>query len=192
MTDSPEDRIRDTDVSREKKLDDLFEMIDEIDVGMFTTRRADGMLVSRPMQVQLRTDDGELWFVTDEDAAKLDELDADAHVNVAFFDGGSREWISVSGRARANRDRERIRTLHKPDWRAWFPDEGGQRDGGPDDPRIVLIRVRPLSVAYLKNDTPRPIAMFKVAKAMATGNAPDIGSLRHVTERELDQGRASE
>ena len=192
MTDSPIDRARDTDVSREKKLDDLFEMIDDIGICMFTTRRGDGMLVSRPMQVQLRTDEGELWFVTDEDTAKLDELDADAHVNVAFFDGGSREWISVSGLARASRDREQIRELHKPDWRAWFPDEGGKRDGGPDDPRMVLIHVRPLSVAYLRNDTPKPIAMFKVAKAMATGTAADLGKLRHVSDRELEQGRSAE
>ena len=191
MIDSPIDRARDTDVAREKKLDDLFEMIDDIETCMFTTRRADDMLVSRPMQVQLRTDDGELWFVTDEDTAKLDELDADAHVNLAFYDGDSREWISVSGLARASRDREQIRSLHKPDWKAWFPDEGGQRDGGPDDPRMVLIHVRPISVAYLKNDTPRPIAMFKVAKAMTTGTAPDLGNLRHVTGRELDEGRSA-
>lgn len=191
MTDSPIERARDSEVTREKKLDDLFEMIDDIGTCMFTTRRADGMLVSRPMQVQLRADDGELWFVTDEDTAKLDELDADAHVNLAFYDGGSREWISVSGLARAGRDREQISRLHSPDWRAWFPDEGGQRDGGPDDPRIVLIHVRPLSIAYLKNDTPRPIAMFKVARAVATGTAPDLGELRHVTGRELDQGRSA-
>ena len=192
MTDSPKDRNRDADVSREKKLDDLFEMIDDIDTCMFTTRRADGMLVSRPMQVQLRTDAGDLWFVTDEEAAKLDELDADAHVNLAFYDGDSREWISVSGQARTTRDRERIRALHKPDWRAWFPDEGGNRDGGPDDPRMVLIHVKPITIAYLRIDTPRPIAMFKIAKAMVTGSEPDLGDLRHVSDRELEQGRSAE
>ena len=192
MTDSRIDRAADSDVSREKTLDDLFEMIDDIGTCMLTTRRADGMLVSRPMQVQLRTEEGELWFVTDEDAAKLDELDVDAHVNAAFFDAGSREWISMSGLARASRDREQIHTLHRPDWRAWFPDEGGQRDGGPDDPRMVLIHVRPLSIAYLKYDTPKPIAMFRMAKAIATGTTPDLGEVRLVNERWLEQGRSKE
>lgn len=192
MTDSPKNRARDTDVTRDRKLGDLFEMIDDIAICMFTTRRADGMLVSRPMQVQLRTEEGDLWFVTDEEAAKLDELDSDAHVNLAFYDSSSREWISVSGRARTSRDRNRIRELHKPDWRAWFPDEGGARDGGPDDPRMVLIHVKPLTIAYLRMDTPKPIAMFKIAKAMVTGSEPDLGDLRHVTEHELEQRHAVE
>lgn len=188
MTDRPADLARDSEVPREKKLEDLFEMIDDIETCMFTTRRADGLLVSRPMQVQLRTDQGELWFVTDEETAKLDELETDAHVNCSFWKGDSREFISISGRARPSRDRTRIRELHAPDWRAWFPDEGGERDGGPDDPRMVLIQVEPITVTYLKNDTPRPIAMFKVAAAAATGSSPDIGSLRHVTDRELEGG----
>lgn len=186
MTDSPVERATDTEIPAERKVEDLYEMVDDIGTCMFTTRRADGLLVSRPMQVLLRTDDGELWFVTDEDIAKLDELDTDAHVNLAFFDRDSREWISVSGNARTTRERERIRALHEPSWRAWFPDEAGSRDGGPDDPRIVLIQVSPITVTYLRNDTPRPIAMFKVASAAAKGKAPDVGSLRHVTERELD------
>lgn len=186
MADRPVERATETDVPRERKVEDLYEMIDEIGTCMFTTRRGDGLLVSRPMQVQIRTDDGELWFVTDEATAKLDELDTDPHVNLAFFDRDSREWISVSGIARPTRDRERIRALHEPAWGAWFPDEGGKRDGGPDDPRIVLIHVAPVTVTYLRNDTPRPIAMFKVASAGAKGEAPDLGSLRHVTERELD------
>ena len=192
MTDSPKDRARDVDVPRDKKLDELFEMIDEIETCMFTTRRADGMLVSRPMQVQLRTEEGDLWFVTDEEAAKLDELDSDPHVNLAFYHGGSREWISVSGQARTSRDRDWIHALHKVDWRAWFPDEGGARDGGPDDPRMVLIHVKPITIAYLRMDTPKPIAMFRIAKAIVTGSEPDLGELRHVTERELEQGRSAE
>lgn len=186
MADSPVERATETDVPRERKVEDLYRMIDEIGTCMFTTRRGDGLLVSRPMQVQIRTDDGELWFVTDEATAKLDELDTDPHVNLAFFDADSREWISVSGIAHPTRDRERIRALHEPSWRGWFPEEGGNRDGGPDDPRIVLIRVAPVTVTYLRNDTPRPIAMFRVASAAAKGDAPDLGSLRHVSERELD------
>ena len=35
-----------------KKLEDLYELIEGIEIAMFTTRRPDGRLVSRPMATQ--------------------------------------------------------------------------------------------------------------------------------------------
>ena len=176
---------RDDAVPTEKKLADLFAMIDDIGTCMFTTRRADGYLVSRPMQAQHREEDGRLWFVTDFDANKLDELRTDRHVNLAFYKDRSREWISVSGDASVTRDRAKIRELYKPDWKAWFGDEGGTRNGGPDDPRLTLIEVEPRTVEYLKVTKPKPVVMFAVVKAMVTGKPPKLGDERTVTSHEL-------
>lgn len=178
MTDLMSERTRDDATPPEKKLEDLFELVDETGTCMFTTRRADGYLVSRPMEVQLRTEEGIVWFVTDEDTAKLDELESDPHVNLAFYRPGSREWVSLSGTARLSHDREKIRALHKTDWRVWFGDEGGARNGGPDDPRLVLIRVEPRTVTYLKDGTPRPLALYQMAKDLITGDPPQTGDLR--------------
>lgn len=181
----PKNPDRDDAVPVEKKLGDLFAMIDDIGTCMFTTRRADGYLVSRPMQAQHREEDGRLWFVTDDDAHKVDELRTDNHVNLAFYKDGSREWISVSGNARTNRDRAKVRELYKPDWKAWFGDEGGTRNGGPDDPRITLIEVEPRTVEYLKVTKPKPVVLFEVVKGIVTGKPPQVGSERTVTSREL-------
>ena len=49
------EKNRDDNVSTEKKLDDLYKLIDGIETAMLTTRRADGSLVSRAMQTQKRT-----------------------------------------------------------------------------------------------------------------------------------------
>src|SRR6476646_6406306 len=84
----------------EKKLTELDELIDGIETAMFTTRRHDGHLISRPMATQKRIPDTDLWFVTDIESHKLDELATDPHVNCAYFNGRSREWVSVSGVAR--------------------------------------------------------------------------------------------
>ncbi len=178
---------RDDDVSTAKKLDDLYGLIEGIDIAMLTTRRPDGQLVSRPMQVQERSGTADLWFVTDIEAHKLDEIASDPHVNLAFYNGRSREWVSVSGRATVTGDRVLVHEMYKPDWKAWFPEEGGTRDGGPDDPRIALILVEATSVVYSKNNKPRPLILFEVAKAMMTGSAPDVADLRTVGERELDR-----
>ena len=188
MADKAVSRNTDHAVSTEKKLDDLYGLIDGIEIAMFTTRRADGQLVSRPMQVQERTSGADFWFMTNVEAHKLDDLMSDPNVNLAFYKDRSREWVSVAGAATVSTDRELIRELYKPDWKAWLGDEGGDRDGSPRDPRIALILVEAESVVYMKVTKPRPIVLFEVAKAMVTGSPPQVGSIRTVNEREIQRG----
>ena len=187
MADKASAKNRDDAVSTEKKLDELYDLIEGIDIAMFTTRRADGHLVSRPMQTQEHTSGVDLWFMTNIEAHKLDDLMTDPHVNVAYYDSSSREWVSVAGLASVSTDRELVRELYKPDWKAWLGDEGGNRDGSANDPRIALILVDAESMTYMKVTKPRPVVLFEVAKAMVTGDPPRVGSVRTVNERELDR-----
>jgi len=159
---------------------------------MFTTRRADGQLVSRPMATQERVTGTDLWFVTDVLSSKLDDLAFDPHVNLAYYNNKSREWVSVAGTAQVTQDRNLIKELYRPDWKAWFGDEGGTRDGGPGDPRLALILVEAQSVEYLVVDKPRPIVLFEIAKGIVTGSTPDVGEQRGLTERELQTRAARE
>ena len=186
------DKNRDNEVPLEKKLDDLYKLIDGIEVAMFTTRRPDGQLVTRPMQVQERRSGTDLWFMTDWETHKLDELASDPHVNLAFYRDRTREWVSVSGSAIISRDKKLIRELYKPDWKAWLGDQGGDRDGGPNDPRIVLILVEATSVTYSKKDRPAPVALFSIVKAMVTGEPPKVSDLRELGEAEIKQAASPE
>ena len=163
-----------------KDIRELYELIEDIEIAMLTTRRVDGQLVSRPMATQARAAGADLWFVTSTETEKLDELSTDPHVNLAYYDMKSREYVSVSGTARTVVDRAKIRELYRPDWKAWFAGDGEQA-GTPEDPRIVLIAVDAQSVVYLKVDKPRPVVMFEIAKGMLTGTEPDIGDVRHVS-----------
>lgn len=181
------DKNRDDAVSVEKKLSDLYDLIDGIEIAMLTTRRADGHLVSRPMAVQKRTAGTDLWFMTDDETHKLDELAHDPHVNVAFYKDRTREWVSVSGRAILSKNKDLIHGLYARDWKAWLGDQGGSRDGGPDDPRICLILVEADRIVYGKKDRPTPIVLWEVAKAMITGNPPEVADLREVGRREIEK-----
>lgn len=192
MADRTTDENRDDAAPTEKKLDDLYRLIDGNDIAMFTTRRADGYLVSRPMATQERVTGVDLWFVTDISSHKLDDLVSDPHVNLAYYNTKSREWVSVSGTAVVSQDRNMIRELYKPDWKAWFGNNGGAEDGGPDDPRLALVLVEAHSVEYMVSNEPRPLVLFKVAKAIVTGTAPKVGEQRTLTERELRTPSAHE
>ena len=189
MADKTQEKNSDNEVPLEKKLDDLYTLIDGIEVAQFTTRRADGHLVSRPMQVQRRTSGSDLWFMTNGESHKLEELATDPHVNCAFYKERTREWVSVSGTAIISRDKRLIHDLYQPDWRAWLGDEGGERDGGPDDPRITLVLIDAHSVIYSKKDRPAAVQLFSLAKGIVTGTPPKMSDTRMLDEHEL--GRAT-
>jgi general stress protein 26 len=172
-----------------KKMQELFELIEGIETAMFTTRRRDGYLVSRPMATQERSAGADFWFVTYEGAAKLDEIERDPHVNLSYYRDRTREWVSVSGVAEATRNRAKIRELYRPDWRAWFGDEGGAKDGGPDDPRMVLIKVRARQAQFLTVDKPQPVVLFEFLKGMVTGKPPRMGKTRRVRARDFGPSR---
>lgn len=167
----------------EKPLDELYALIDKIEVAMFTTRRADGRLVSRPMATQKRDPIADLWFVTDVESHKLDELEREPQVNLAYFDTKSWEWVSVSGTAGVSTDREAIRRRYQPDWKAWFGSIDELRDGGPGDPRLALVLVHVHSVTYMKREKSKPVVLFELARGMVTGKPPEPGRTRHLERK---------
>ncbi len=82
------------------KLEQLYALIEDIDVVMFANRRLDGRLAARPMQTQAPRSECELWFAAYDDAHMLEELDRDPRVCLAYQNDSSGEYISVSGEAR--------------------------------------------------------------------------------------------
>ena len=177
------------DVPLTKKIDEFYGLIEGIEIAMLTTRRRDGRLVTRPMATQKREPGVDVWFVTDVESGKIDELVSDPNVSLAYYNVKSWEWVSVSGTATVSTDREMIRELYKPDWKAWFGDEGGSRDGGPNDPRFALILIDATSVVYGKRNKPKPLALFEVVKGLVTGSEPDVADIRRISGRELEGPR---
>lgn len=162
------------------ELEQLYEMVEEIEVAMMTTRRPDGHLESRAMATQKRASGSDLWFVTAEGSGKTRDIAADPHVNLAYYKDRTREWVSVSGIATLSRDRAKIHELYARDWGMWFPDEGDPRHGTPDDPRLVLIGVDVHAASYLELDRPQPVVLFEVVKGFVTGETPELGEVQRV------------
>jgi general stress protein 26 len=162
------------------ELEHVYDLIDEIEIAMMTTRRGDGHLDSRAMATQQRADGADLWFVTDEDSGKLRDLEADPHVNLAYYKDRTREWVSVSGLATLSRDRDKIRELYAPDWKIWFAEDGDPRHGTAEDPRLVLIGVEIHGASFLEIDKPRPVVLYELAKGFLTGDAAELGEVHRV------------
>jgi general stress protein 26 len=162
------------------ELEQLYEMVDEIEVAMMTTRRPDGHLESRAMATQKRAAGADLWFVAAEGSGKTRDIAADPHVNLAYYKDRTREWVSVSGIATLSSERGKIHELYARDWAMWFPDDGDPRHGTPDDPRLVLIGVDVHAASFLELDRPQPVVLYEVVKGWVTGDTPDIGEVQRV------------
>ncbi len=171
--------------------EELWKLVEGIEVAMLTTRRADGHMVSRPMATQKRSSGADFWFATMEGMPKVEEIAADPRVNLSYYKDRTREWVSVSGEAAVSRKRAKIRELWAPDWKFWFPDEGGKKDGSADDPRIVLIGVRAVSAQYMSVEKPQALVLFELVKAKVTGKTPEIGQVKEVRMAKVRGGKRS-
>jgi general stress protein 26 len=164
---------------------DLRVLVEDIQIAMMTTRRADGHLVSRPMALQKEAAGADLWFVTLRTAPVVEELRSDPHVNLAFYKDRTREYVSITGTGELVDDRALIRRLYAPDWKVWFEDKGGAMDGSADDPRLILIGVIVDSASFLSIDKPQAVVFLEFLKGMITGQAPDLGEVQRVSGAQI-------
>ncbi|KAL0084887.1 putative bli-3 protein [Phycomyces blakesleeanus] len=190
------EKNKDLVTGTEKKIEDLYKLIDGIKVCMMTTRCADtGRLFSRAMSPRIPDEHvpADLWFFTNNSSHKLDELVKDPNVNLGFYKPSTAEWISVSGTATLVDDRTKIKELYTPDIKAWFGDlNDGINDGGPNDPRIGLIFVKADTVHYSLKDVSAPVQIWNIAKGMITGEPPKVSAERELSSSELQNARRFE
>lgn len=116
----------------------LTQLIADFDTAMLVTHDEAGRLRARPLTVA-GTEDGYVYFATSQSSPKVDEIADDSRVAVTFQ--SERKYVSVSGTARAARDKELIARLWKEPWKVWFPK-------GKDDPSITILTVTPETAEY--------------------------------------------
>ena len=138
-----------------------------IHVAMLTTRRADGLLHSRPMGTRAIEADGSLWFFTADDSGKVQEIYHDQMVNVSYLNPGDQVYVSVAGKASLSRDRAKMRELWTPVLKAWFTE-------GIDDPNLALIRVDIQAIDYWEGPG-KIVTLLKFAKSAVTGTPSQVG-----------------
>lgn len=140
----------------------LAELIQGIKVAMMTTVEKDGSLRSRPMWTQNKDFDGQLWFFTREHAPKVDEVERDQHISLAYSEPARDRYVSVTGTAKVVTDKEKMRELWDPSLKAWFPK-------GLEDPEIALLRVDVTQAEYWDTPNARMLQVVGFVKAVLTG-----------------------
>ncbi len=123
--------MSDTDV-----IDRIWTIADKLDPCMFVTRDGDGQRV-RPVYARVRRDEGAIYILSDSKGCKLDQIEANPHVSLAFSDERANDYVVINGMAEARHDPDKARDV----WR--FSDETFFKS--PDNPDLRVITVRPVS-----------------------------------------------
>ena len=146
---------------------DVYELIEVVRIGMLVTAREEGSgMRARPMAAHVKAEEDAIYFLTDVEGRKDDEVQKEHHVCLAFSDPKSERYASVSGLAAISNDRDKIRELFSMAAKAWWD--------SPEDPSIRLVRVTPREAEIWKGPG-RVVSMIKMAAAAATGGRPDLG-----------------
>jgi len=182
------------EVSIKEKVEDLEEFMSACKFGMMTTRDAStGYLTSRCMALAAKENGGiDLLFHTNTESGKTDELASDPHINISFINS-SGEWASVSGQASIITDRDYVKKYYSPILKTWLGDLGdGKHNGGPEDPRIGVIRVKTNTATYAVVRKSAMARGVEMAQGVFTGKAAQVNKLREISESEVEMWRTSQ
>ncbi|NYZ15911.1 pyridoxamine 5'-phosphate oxidase family protein [Azospirillum sp. RWY-5-1] len=158
------------------EIDKLWSMIKDVQFAMMTTQDEQGNLHSRPMATLQHAgfENGALWFFTRAPSGKAHEIQNDTHVNLAYAEPKTQDYVSVSGRGQIVRDKDKIKHLWREIMATWFPK-------GVDDPDIALIKVTVDSAAYWDAPSSVMVHAYGYVKAKITGEPPHPGETGKVS-----------
>ena len=114
----------------------IWTLADKLDPCMFVTGDGDGQRV-RPVFARVRRDEGAIYILSDTKGCKLDQIQENPHVSLAFSDERANDYVVINGTAEVRHDPTKARDL----WR--FSDETFWQT--PDNPDLRVITVTPLS-----------------------------------------------
>jgi general stress protein 26 len=137
-------------------------------VAMFCTFTGGSAAETRPMATQAIDEDGTFWFFSMAENRTNEEVQKNPRVQLIYALPGSSEYLAVVGQAAVLRDREKVEQLWTPLAKTWFPE-------GKDDPRLLLIAVKPTAGQYWDTKNNKVVQMIKIALGAVTGRTMDDG-----------------
>ena len=137
-------------------------LIDDIQECMLVTDDASvGGPRARPMWLAGQ-DDAKLYFFTNVDTDKVDEIYQDRAVCCAFAKPADNAYVSATGKATIERGLALKKKYYSKMQDAWFD--------GPDDPNAALICVHVADGEYWKDNDSKLVSFAKIAASTVTGN----------------------
>ena len=147
------------------ELTHVAKLIEDIPIAMLTTMQSAEAMASRPMAALEMDAHGALWFLTDLRSSKVEHLRV---VNLCFVDMAHGAYVSLSGRAEMDTDRQRIKRLWTPLAKPWFPE-------GPDSSNLALLKFVPDAADYWDGPSSKMVRAFGIIASVIAGKPIAMG-----------------
>ncbi len=141
------------------------QLVDDADIGLFTTDLTSLPLKTRPMSRQKVDDAGAIWFFSHKDSDKNQDISKDNRVQLFYSNKGSMEYLSLYGTAEILQDAAMAKELWSAPAKIWFKDH--------DDPDLTIIKVTPEDGYYWDTKDGKIVSLFKMAVGLVTGKELD-------------------
>jgi general stress protein 26 len=146
------------------------EIAKDANICMFVTDLSNLPLAGRPMATQEVDEEGNIWFMSDRNSDKNQEIDNDDKVQLFYSHTGNYEYLSIFGRAEIVNARTKIEELWTPMAKTWFRE-------GKDDPNISLIKVIPEDAYYWDTINNKMVSLVKFAMGAMGITPKDDGGI---------------
>jgi general stress protein 26 len=149
-------------------IDRVWALIDDIPVAMVVTHDGLGQhMRARPMAMRPARTESAIYFLTDVDAPKADEIRRNETVCLALADNRNQKYVSITGQAEIIDDRDRVEEIWSVYDKAFWPDK--------NDPRIRILRVTPESAEFWEG-AGMVVTAVKLVAAIASGERMNVGA----------------
>jgi general stress protein 26 len=151
----------------------VWSMMDKMPACMVVTHDGpDDRLRARPMMALVRPEANAVFFLTDINAHKDEEIAKNDSVCMTFSDSANQQYVSVTGTGSISDDRILIGDLWSMAAGAWWRSK--------DDPDIRVLRVTPSRAEFWNSPDMITTDAQSAAKALS-GNRPNCGTNGKVT-----------
>jgi general stress protein 26 len=147
-------------LSSEDAIKKFRELVESVNICMFTTLDDQNNIFSRPMSTVKIDEEGNAWFFTNEFSEKIQEVSRDNAVTLIYAHPGKNVYVSVKGSCTIVLNKKKIEELWNPILKAWFPQ-------GIDDPKLCLVKVTTEDAHFWNSHSNKMVVYFKMLKAIA-------------------------
>ncbi|MBV9201190.1 MAG: pyridoxamine 5'-phosphate oxidase family protein [Alphaproteobacteria bacterium] len=149
----------------DRDADRVWKLMEKIGFCMLSTHDGEDIR-ARPMAAHVDRNEHAIYFLTDANSHKDEDIKRNPNVGLAFADAGDQKYVSLTGHASLSNDRQKVGELWSTPAKAWWD--------SPDDPTIRVLEVTPKDAQYW--DSPGTVVSYvKMLAAGMTDSRPAVG-----------------
>jgi general stress protein 26 len=154
---------QETKLQDREAIEKFRDLANAVNICMFTTIDNDHRVTSRPMFTSSVDEEGNVWFFTDEFSEKINEVSKDNIVHLIYAHPAKNIYLDVEGTCTLVIDRHKMEELWDPELKTWFP-------GGPEDPKVCLIKVSTETAYFWNHDSSKMGLLFQFFRSLSKGD----------------------